>query len=96
VPLLAIIILTVRNPRLDDLMAFNAVHCLLYGGLFYVIARWIAKRLARIEPRRRNRLAAAIVAALTILGFAPIYGIGHGHIDPKNVYQLYADYGRLR
>lgn len=96
VPLLVIAIVTVRNLSLDMLLAINAAHLLVFGTIFYVMARWISKRLTRLEPRRRNRMAAAIVAAMAILGLAPIYGAGHASIDWINLYQLYAHYDRLR
>jgi hypothetical protein len=69
-------------------VAFNVVHLLIYGALFYWVAKVIAKRLALLPPTWRIVGFAAISAALVAISFLPLYGVGHHESQSVNLYRL--------
>ena len=68
---------------------FNAVHLLIYGALFYWIAKVISKRLALLSRRWKIVGFASISTALVAISFLPVYGVGHHQSPPVNLYRLF-------
>ena len=67
---------------------FNAVHLLIYGVLFYWVAKLITKGLAVLPRPWRVVGFAGVAAALAAIGFLPVYGIGHHESQSVNLYRL--------
>ena len=74
-PLIEIVRLLRQGPW--GFQLFNAIHLLVYGTIFYFLARFIARRLVRLELPWRVTGVAAIAAAMVAVSFLPIYGVGH-------------------
>ena len=86
-PLIAIVALSFRG--VWGFVLFNAIHVLIYGALFYWIARFIAQRLVSLSYGRRIAIFAAVSVALIAIAFLPVYGIGHHESQSMNLYQLF-------
>jgi hypothetical protein len=67
---------------------FNGIHLLVYGAIFYFLARFIARRLARLSVAGQWTGFSVIAAALVAVSFAPIYGVGHNQYAGTSVYRL--------
>jgi hypothetical protein len=85
VPLIAIVAMTV----FDIGGVFNVVHILIYGALFYWIAKAVSGRLARLSRIGRITGVACISAALLGVAFLPVYSLGHHESQTVNLYQLF-------
>jgi hypothetical protein len=68
---------------------FNAIHLLVYGTIFYFLAGFIARRLARLSAGRRWAGFGLITAAMVAVSFLPIYGVGHSAYAGVSVYRLF-------
>jgi hypothetical protein len=67
---------------------FNGIHLLVYGTIFYFLARFIARRLAQLSVAAQWTGFVLIAAALVAVSFAPIYGVGHNQYAGTSVYRL--------
>lgn len=88
-PLLMILISTLLAP---NAFLFHSVHILIYGPIFYFIAAVVAKKLFRLAPKQRELGLVGTIAVFLGIGFLPIYGAGHGSIEPANLYSLYVEF----
>jgi hypothetical protein len=71
-------------------MGFFAVHLLIFGGLYYVIAMLLAKLTSLIKPLgTRTLVFLALCCAAIAPAFFPLYG-GGGHGPAKMGNLLYA------
>lgn len=68
---------------------FNGIHLVIYGAIFYLIARLAARWLARLPVAGQVAGVAAIAAVLVAVSFAPIYGVGHNEYAGVSVYRLF-------
>ena len=69
---------------------FNGVHLLLYGALFYWIAKGIARVLGMLSEGWKLGAFAALAIGCVALSFLPLYGIGHHEAQLVNLYQFLA------
>jgi hypothetical protein len=86
-PLIAIV--AVSFTGVWGFVLFNAVHLLIYGALFYWIAKVISKRLALLSRRWRLAGFAGISTVLVAISFLPVYGAGHHEYQAVNLYRLF-------
>jgi hypothetical protein len=85
-PLIAIVALSFRG--VWGFVLFNAVHLLIYGALFYWVAKAVARRLALL-PHMWSLLGfASLSIALVAISFLPLYGIGHHESQSVDLYRL--------
>ena len=68
---------------------FNMLHLLIYGPLFYLASKLIARWLFRLAPPRRTAGLMAFVVLFVAIGFTPIYGIGHSTYQTANIIGLF-------
>ncbi len=69
---------------------FNAVHVLIYGAVFYWIAKVVSKRLALLPQTWKVLGFATVSIALVTISFLPLYGVGHHPYQPVNLYRLHS------
>ena len=86
-PLIAIVALSFQG--VWGFMLFNAVHVLIYGALFYWIAKLISGRLALLPAAWKLIGFAGLSAALFALSFLPLYGVGHHEYQPVDLYRVF-------
>jgi hypothetical protein len=76
-----------------------SMNVLFYLFLEYLVAMFLASRIARLPPAHRARPVVLGVAGLVLLGFAPVYGpvspaslnaSGRVEVDWENLYETYA------
>jgi hypothetical protein len=76
------------------MLAFSAVHAVLYLWLFWLLARRV-DAMARARSIRPAVAGALMLAGFVALGFAPIYGSGDnllaGNKLKYNAYEIYQD-----
>ena len=71
-------------------LLLNLPNCALYTALYYGLARFLARRLVRLEPTRAKWMIMTVVVISVIGGFLPIYGLGgHGAARLTNAFQSY-------
>ena len=68
---------------------FNTLHLLIYGPLFYLAAKFIARWLFGLSSPTRIAGLVAFVVSFAAIAFAPIYGIGHSSYQPANIIGLF-------
>lgn len=68
---------------------FNTLHLLVYGPLFYLAAKLIARWLFSLSPPKRTAGLVAFIVLFVAIGFTPIYGIGHSTYQPANIIDLF-------
>lgn len=68
---------------------FNAIHIVIYGLLFYWVAKLVSRRLSLLPRWWKNAGFAALSIALVSISFLPLYGVGHNVFQFVNLYQLY-------
>lgn len=82
--------LLTKSPSPWGFALLIAVHCLVYGAIFYLAAKFIAKGLSRASTVNRNVWVAGILAGMLALGSLPIYGGGgHGSSEWGSAYKFY-------
>ena len=86
-PLIAIIALSFSG--VWGFVLFNAVHVVIYGALFYWMARVIARRLAALPRAWSIAGFAGISTALVAIAFLPVYDVGHHESTSVNLYRLF-------
>jgi hypothetical protein len=85
-PLIAIAAMSFRG--VWGFVLFNALHLLIYGLLFYWVAKLIVKWLGVLPKPWRFVGFAGVAAALAAIAFLPVYGIGHHESQSVNLYRL--------
>lgn len=86
-PLIAIVALMFEG--VWGFKLFNAIHLVVYGLLFYWVAKVVSRRLSLL-PRRWKILGfAGISVALVAISLLPVYGVGHNVFQFVNLYRLY-------
>ena len=91
-PLIAIIRLSFTGEW--GFKLFNSLHLLVYGPILYLAAKYLTRWLFSLLPQRRALGLAVALALALLISLLPIYGIGHNHYEPVNLYQLF-QHGRL-
>jgi hypothetical protein len=72
--------------------AVNALHCIVYGAIFYGLAGAAARALFRLKnPRLRHAVLAVILIGAGMVAMSPIYGAGHNGVRLKTLPGLLAD-----
>lgn len=97
--LLYLLIQAFEPGQARDSLAFAgifAVHLLIIGGLWYLLARLLAATIERLEtPQRRRTALAVFCAGIVALAFAPFYGSGgHGATEWVGLPGLFAELAR--
>jgi hypothetical protein len=85
-PLIAIVAVSFNGPW--GFVLFNAIHLLVYGTLFYWLAKFISQALALLPPGWRLAGFASVSAALVAVAFLPVYGIEPHQSQPVDLYRF--------
>ena len=93
-PFAAIAALMILDPHPWGFVLFNGIHLLVYGLMLFFFACVLAKRLYRIHEEQRSYWVLGVVVGLLLIGFLPIYGIGHSSVKLTSAYELYWEFGR--
>jgi hypothetical protein len=67
------------------------IHLAVYIPILFLISRLLAKFVSRRPKYQHRYILVGLVGALLLLGFVPIYGVSHGSIKFRNVYELYGE-----
>lgn len=89
-PLIAIVAISFSG--VWGFVLFNAVHLVIYGLLFYWVAKLLSRRLSLLSQRWKIAGFAGLSIALVAISFLPVYGVGHHEFQPVNLYRLYHTY----
>ena len=83
-----IVIASLLNTGVWGFKLFTALHVVIYGPLFYILARWLARRLSALPPGARALAVLACVVAGLVFTLLPVYGVGHNVWEPVNLYRM--------